>query len=76
MDIYKETSNLVESATSDVCKGMTDSEKQAYLCGVKNTLSALHCMLETNFEGELIVNLFGIGTPKEMSIEQLGEAIL
>ena len=76
MDIVSETRKLVESVTDSVCRGMTDSEKEAYLGGIANTLSALQTMLEIDCDGEPIVYIPGIECPEEMSIEELEERFL
>lgn len=76
MDILKQTRKLIESVTNDVCKGMTDSEREAYLGGVANTLSALQCMLEIDCDGEPIVYIPGIESLEEMTLEELEEIFL
>ncbi|MEE1303109.1 MAG: hypothetical protein UHD64_10040 [Bacteroidales bacterium] len=76
MDILEQTRKLVEKATDSVCKGLTDSEREAYLGGVANTLSALQCMLEVDCDGEPIVHISGIEGLEEMSIEELEDRFL
>jgi hypothetical protein len=76
MDILEQTRKLVETATDGVCKGLTDSEREAYLGGVANTLSALQCMLEVDCDGEPIVHISGIESLEEMSIEELEDRFL
>jgi hypothetical protein len=76
MDILKQTRKLIESVTDDVCKGATDSEKEAYLDGVVNTLSALKCMLEIDCDGEPIIHIPDIEGIEEMALEELEEIFL
>jgi len=76
MDILEQTRKLVDKATESVCRNLTDSEKEIYLGGVANTLSALQCMLEVDCDGEPIVYIPGIEGLEEMSIEDLEERFL
>lgn len=76
MDILEQTRKLVESATDDVCRGLTDFEKKIYLGGVANTLSALKCLLEIDCDGEPIVYIPGIVGTEEMALEELEEIFL
>ena len=76
VDILKQTRKLVESATDSVCKGLTDAEKEIYLGGVANTLSALQCMLEVDCDGEPLVYIPGIEGFTEMSLEELKDRFL
>lgn len=76
MDILKQTRRLVESATDSVCRGLNDSEKEIYLGGVANTLSALQAMLEVDCDGEPIVHISGMEELEEMSIEELENIFL
>jgi hypothetical protein len=74
MDIPKQTRILVEKATDNVCKGMTDSEKKAYLGGIENTLSALQHLLE--LDGEPVVHIPYHDGLEEVAIEELEEIFL
>lgn len=76
VDILEQTRKLVESATDNVCKGLTDAEKEIYLGGVTNTLSALQCMLEVDCDGEPLVYIPGIEGFVEMSLEELEDRFL
>ena len=76
VDILEQTRKLVEGATDSVCKGLTDVEKEIYLGGVSNTLSALQCMLEVDCDGEPLVYIPGIEGFVEMSLEELEDRFL
>ena len=76
VDILEQTRKLVVGATDSVCKGLTDAEKEIYLGGVANTLSALQCMLEVDCDGEPLVYIPGIEGFEEMSIEELKDRFL
>jgi hypothetical protein len=76
MDILAQTRKVIEGATDDICRGLADSEKEAYLGGVKNTLSVLQTILEINYDGEPIVHISGYDGIEEMVIEELEEIFL
>lgn len=76
MDILEQTRNVVESATDSVCRGLTTSEKEAYLGGIANTLSALQLLLELDGYDGLIVNIPGLEDIEEMFIDELEEIFL
>ena len=70
-DVVKETKNIVNAATPDCTRGMTDSELQAYNLGITNTLSVLKGVLFTDCENEFILHINGFETPEEFTHEDL-----
>lgn len=66
MDIITQTKGLVyETFTNGTCEGMNSNEYVAYEMGVKNTLSALRSILETD-EDEYIIHIPGKKILKNM----------
>ena len=77
MDILEQTRQIVESANGTVCRGLTASEKEAYLGGIANTLSALQALLEIDGDYYLpIVHIPGQDEIEEMVVEELEEIFL
>ena len=71
MDVVKETKNIVNAATQDCTRGMTDSELQAYNLGITNTLSALKGIVSNNCVNEFILHIDNFGTPTEFIHDDL-----
>ena len=66
-DVVEETKNIVNKATPDCTRGMTDSELQAYNLGIKNTLSVLKSVVYTDCINEFTLHISGFGTPTEFT---------
>lgn len=71
MDVVKETKNIVNAATPDCTRGMTDSELQAYNLGITNTLSALKGIVSNNCVNEFTLHIDNFETPEEFIHEDL-----
>ena len=71
MDIVEETKNIVNAATPNCTRGMTDSELQAYNLGLKNTLSTLKSVVYTDGVNEFALHIDGFGTPTEFTNDDL-----
>lgn len=74
MDVPREVLDLLDSVEDKVCKSMTDTEKEAYDCGVHNTLNALRTLLE--LDEEPTVHVPGLKEVIEMDIEELEDRFL
>ena len=74
MDIPNEVQKLLNKVEDDVCNGMTDSERKAYLFGAENVLSALQALLE--LDEEPTVHVSGLNEIIEMDITELEEIFL
>jgi hypothetical protein len=70
MDIAEETKILMDFTESVATNNMTDNESKAYMMGVKNTLSALKSVLETEHR-EFVVNIPGLEIQEEFDIADL-----
>lgn len=75
MDIVKETKNIINAATSDCTRGMTDNELQAYNLGITNTLSVLNSVVYTGCENEFVLHINGVATPTEFTHDDLMEML-
>jgi hypothetical protein len=74
MDVPREVLDLLDGVEDKVCKNMTDTEKDAYDFGVRNTLNALRALLE--LDDEPTVHVPGLKEVVEMDIEELEERFL
>lgn len=70
VDIPEETKFLMDFTESVDTNNMTENESSAYRLGVKNTLSALKSVLETE-NSKLVVNIPGIEIQEEFDIADL-----
>ena len=70
-DVVKETKKIINAATPDCTRGMTDSELQAYNLGITNTLSTLKSVIYTDCVNEFVLNINGFETPEEFTHEDL-----
>ena len=70
MDIAEETKILMDFTESAATTNMADNESAAYIMGVKNTLSALKSVLETE-NREFVVNIPGLEIQEEFDIADL-----
>lgn len=71
VDIVEEVKSMVDAITSACTDGMTERELAAYKLGINNVLSVLD---STIYDGELpVVNIHGMETPTELSIDELEE---
>ena len=70
MDIVEETKILMDFTGSISTNNMTDNEVAAYMMGVKNTLSALKSVLETE-NSEFVVNIPGLEIQEEFDFADL-----
>ena len=70
MDIVEESKILLDFEDDIITTGMTDDELSAYRMGVKNTLSALKAMLETENK-QFVVHIPGIEIQEEFDIMDL-----
>ena len=70
MDIAEETKILIDFTEGVATTNMTDNESAAYMMGVKNTLSALKSVLETD-NNEFVVNIPGLEIQEEFDIVDL-----
>ena len=72
MDITKELKDTLKQCESTITKGMTDSEKKAYKCGIKNVMSILNSMFE---DQNPVVNISGFKNQEELDIKELYEKL-
>lgn len=70
MDIVEESKILLDFEDDIITTGMTDDELSAYRMGVKNTLSALKAVLETENK-QFVVHIPGIEIQEEFDIMDL-----
>ena len=70
-DVVKETNKIINAATPDCTRGMTDSELQAYNLGITNTLSVLKGVIFTDCVNEFVLNINGVETPTEFTHDDL-----
>ena len=70
MDIVEESKILLDFEDDIITTGMTDDELSAYRMGVKNTLSALKTVLETENK-QFVVHIPGIEIQEEFDIMDL-----
>ena len=71
VDIVEEVKSMVDVTMLACTDGMTENELNAYKLGVQNVLSTLDT---TVYNTDLIVvNINGIETPTELSIDELEE---
>ena len=70
-DVVKETKKIINAATPDCTRGMTDSELQAYNLGITNTLSVLKSVIFTDCVNEFVLNINGFETPTEFTHDDL-----
>lgn len=71
MDIVEETKNIINAATPDCTKGMTESELKAYNLGITNTLSALKGVIFNDCENEFTLHINGFEIPTEFTNDDL-----
>ncbi len=69
--IAKETRDVLDKVTEQVCVGMTDSEKKAYEMGVENTIRAMTALLEVDDEPKLYMPNLEVST--EMTLDEVKE---
>lgn len=74
MDIPNEALKILKKVEDKICKGMTDTEKEAYNFGVHTILNLLKGLLE--LDEEPVVHMSGLNEIIEMSIEELEEIFL
>ena len=70
-DVVKETKTIINAATPNCTRGMTDSELQAYNLGITNTLSVLKSVIFTDCENEFVLHINGFEIPTEFTHDDL-----
>ena len=70
-DVVEETKRIVDAATQNCTRGMTESEHSAYNLGIANTLSVLRGVLFTKCENEFVLHINGFETPTEFTHHDL-----
>ena len=72
MDIITQTKGLIyETLTNGTCEGMSVNEYNAYVMGIKNTISALRAMLETEEDCEYVIHIPGKKDIEEYDAEDM-----
>ena len=74
MDVPRRVLDLLDEVEDRVCKGMTDTEKEAYDFGVRNTLNVMRSLLE--LDEEPTVHVPGLKEIVEMDVEELENRFL
>jgi hypothetical protein len=69
VDIIKEAKDLMKLSSTIVTNGMTKEEVRAYDLGTHNAMAVLDSILNEN--GIPVVNINGLETPTELSVEDL-----
>ena len=71
MDICKEMDKITSQLLcKKECDGMNDGQLAAYKMGIKNTLSLLHSIVETD-NNHPVINIIGLNDVEEFNIEGL-----
>ena len=74
MDVPNEIKKILDDKAEDICKGMTEQERNAYDFGIKTALSLARGLLE--MDEEAAVHIKGLDDIQEMDIAELKERFL
>lgn len=74
MDVPNEVQKILDKESDAICKGMTESEREAYDFGVSTVLSLARGLLE--MDEEPAVHISSLDHIEEMDIAELEEIFL
>ena len=74
MDVPNEAKKILDEKSDDICKGMTEQERNAYDFGVATVLGLVRAMLEIDEEPAVHIN--GLNEMQEMDVAELEERFL
>lgn len=69
MRIEKEVEKLVNSKEKIITNGMSESELKAYRLGIKNTLSAIDTIINSEDDYTAVVQIRWLDKPEEFTTE-------
>ncbi len=74
MDIPNEVQKILDEKAENICRGMTESERNAYDFGVSTVLGLTRQLLE--MDEDIVVHVPGFDHMEEMDIAELEERFL